>query len=50
MFGPSRPGDILHSLADISVAERQLGYTPNVPFEEGIERTVAWFRDQATGR
>ena len=50
MFGPSRPGDILHSLADISVAERQLGYTPTVPFEEGIERTVAWFRDQATGR
>ena len=50
VFGPSRPGDILHSLADISVAERQLGYMPTVPFDEGIERTVAWYRDQTAGR
>jgi UDP-glucose 4-epimerase len=49
MFGPPRPGDILHSLADISVTERQLGYMPTVPFAEGIARTVAWFRTRLAG-
>lgn len=46
IFSPPRPGDIVHSLADISVAERELGYTAAVQFEEGIERTVAWYRDR----
>jgi len=45
IFGPPRPGDIVHSQADISVAERELGYTAAVPFDEGIVRTVAWYRD-----
>ncbi len=44
IFGPSRPGDILHSLADISVAREALGYEVVVPFLEGIRRTVAWYR------
>jgi len=47
-FGPPRPGDILHSQADISVAGQALGYKVAVPFKEGIARTVAWYRDQAT--
>lgn len=42
---PPRPGDVPHSLADISKARRLLGYAPTVPFEEGLRRTVAWFRD-----
>jgi UDP-glucose 4-epimerase len=46
IFGPARPGDIVHSLADISLARRELGYEPIVTFEEGITRTVAWFREQ----
>jgi nucleoside-diphosphate-sugar epimerase len=46
IFGPPRPGDIVHSLADISLARRELGYEPLVSFEEGIARTVAWFREQ----
>ena len=41
---PSRPGDIKHSLADISKARRILGYTGRVKFAEGIARTVAWYR------
>ena len=45
VFGPPRPGDIVHSLADITVAERELGYRVAVPFADGIERTVAWYRD-----
>ena len=46
IFGPPRAGDIVHSLADISLAERDLGYKAGVPFEAGIARTVAWYRDR----
>jgi len=40
-----RPGDVRHSFADVSRAEELLGFTPGVSFQEGLERTVAWFRD-----
>lgn len=46
IFAPPRAGDIRHSLADISVARRELGYEVVVPFREGIDRTVAWYRKQ----
>ena len=39
----TRPGDILHSHADITSAERDLGWRPAVAFEEGLRRTVEWF-------
>ncbi len=39
-----RPGDVRHSLADITRARKMLGYRPQVSFQEGLERTVAWFR------
>jgi nucleoside-diphosphate-sugar epimerase len=39
-----RPGDVRHSFADVGRAERLLGFAPKVSFEEGLERTVAWFR------
>ena len=42
-YGPSRAGDVRDSQADISKAERVLGYTPIVPFDEGLKRTLAWF-------
>jgi len=38
-----RPGDVRHTLADISQAETCLGYLPEVSFEEGIARTVEYF-------
>jgi UDP-N-acetylglucosamine 4-epimerase len=40
-----RPGDVRDSLADISLAKELLGYDVSVPFAEGLERTVAWYRD-----
>jgi|SRR5579871_1961946 len=43
-YGPERSGDIKHSLADISKAEAGLGYRPKVDFEEGLRRTVEWYR------
>ena len=50
-YGPEREGDIKHSLADISRAEKQFGYKPKVNFEEGLRRTVEWYRAQVlTGR
>ncbi|HXE30841.1 MAG TPA: NAD-dependent epimerase/dehydratase family protein [Terriglobales bacterium] len=42
--GPPRAGDVQHSLADITRAERQFGYRPTVSFEQGLARTVAWYR------
>lgn len=43
-YGPERGGDIKHSRADISRAEKLLGYKPTVGFEEGLRRTVDWYR------
>ena len=43
-YGPERDGDIKHSLADISKAEAALGYKPLVHFEEGLRKTVDWYR------
>jgi nucleoside-diphosphate-sugar epimerase len=43
-YGASREGDVKHSLADISKAEAGLGYKPLVNFEEGLRRTVEWYR------
>ncbi len=45
-YGLKREGDIKNSLADISRAEKCLGYKPEVNFEEGLRRTVAWYRSQ----
>jgi nucleoside-diphosphate-sugar epimerase len=45
-FDPPRPGDILHSQADITKAQKLLGWMPRVDFREGIEKTVAWCRSQ----
>src|ERR1700730_3637928 len=45
-YDAERGGDIKHSLADISKAEAGLGYKPKVHFEEGLRRTVEWYRGQ----
>ena len=41
---PPRPGDVAHTLADVSKGKRLLGYSPLVPFDEGLRRTVEYFR------
>jgi nucleoside-diphosphate-sugar epimerase len=43
-YEPARPGDVRHSLADITQAETQLGYRPFVGVAEGLDRTLAWYR------
>jgi UDP-glucose 4-epimerase len=46
---PARKGDVRRTLADVSQAERLLGYKASVGFEEGLERTAAWFKRQGVG-
>jgi nucleoside-diphosphate-sugar epimerase len=41
-YVPARPGDVLHSFADITVARGALGYDPAVGLQEGLERTLDW--------
>ena len=43
-YDAPRAGDVKDSQADISKAHRLLGYAPIVSFEEGLDRTVAWYR------
>jgi len=43
-FAPPRPGDVRESLADITLAKTLLGYRPRVDFEEGLRRSIAYYR------
>ncbi|MBW3599449.1 MAG: SDR family oxidoreductase [Planctomycetes bacterium] len=43
-FDPPRPGDIRHSMADITLASQKLGYEPPVSFEEGLRRSIDYYR------
>jgi len=45
-YGSERAGDVKHSCADISNAEKHLGYKPGVDFEQGLKLTVEWYRAQ----
>jgi len=44
LYEAPRAGDVKDSQADISKAERLLGYRPMVSFEEGLKHTVNWYR------
>jgi len=48
-FDRPRPGDIKHSLADITRAKETLGYRVPVPFTDGLAMTVDWFRSNMPG-
>lgn len=45
VFEPEREGDVKHSQADISKARNLLGYEPVATFAQGLEATVAWYKD-----
>ncbi len=44
IYRSPRPGDILHSFADISKAKKFLNYRPDVDFEEGLRMTIEWYK------
>jgi nucleoside-diphosphate-sugar epimerase len=43
IYGPTRAGDIKHSLADITRATEELGYQPKFGFHDGLRKTVEWY-------
>ena len=43
-YAAERSGDIKHSLADITLAQKHLGYKVLVNFEDGLRRTVEWYK------
>jgi nucleoside-diphosphate-sugar epimerase len=47
-YDPPRDGDIRDSQADITQARELLGYDPQVSFEEGLQRTLDWYRSTHT--
>jgi UDP-glucuronate 4-epimerase len=42
---PDQPGDVPYTCADVSKAERLLGYRSKISFEDGISRTAEWYRN-----
>jgi len=43
-YAPARPGDVKHSLADITRARQTIGYEPVMDFREGLTRAIDWYR------
>jgi nucleoside-diphosphate-sugar epimerase len=44
LYAPPRPGDVKHSLADITLARQLIGFEPVVLFQEGLEKSIDWYR------
>jgi len=44
VYDDPQPGDIMHSLADISKAKEELGYEPGFDLTKGLEETLKWFQ------
>ncbi len=44
---PMQPGDVRDTYADISAIQRDLGFKPTTPIEEGVPRFVDWYRSYA---
>lgn len=47
VYGPPREGDVRHSMADTSRAVADLGHAPQFSIEEGLRRTLEWYRTTA---
>ena len=46
VFGPPRAGDVRHSQASVLAAVRALGHAPRFSFEEGMRRTLEWYKQE----
>jgi UDP-glucuronate 4-epimerase len=44
---PRQAGDVTHTFADLTLAQRELGYEPNTDFSIGIQRFVSWLREES---
>jgi len=46
VYVPSRKGDVKHSLADIALAKKLIGYKPVILFKAGLQKALEWYRAQ----
>jgi UDP-glucose 4-epimerase len=44
VYDPPRQGDVKHSLADIALAGKLIGYKPKTQFEQGLEKAIDWYK------
>jgi nucleoside-diphosphate-sugar epimerase len=44
-YEEARAGDVKHSRADISLARELIGYDPRVSVADGLQKTMAWYRE-----
>jgi UDP-glucose 4-epimerase len=47
-FEPARKGEVYRSLADVTRAQTELGYSPTVPLHDGLSKTMKWFAEDRT--
>ena len=45
LYDAPRPGDVKHSLADITLAEKTIGFKPLIPFKQGLRLAIDWYRE-----
>jgi len=45
IYTDPRPGDVKHSLADISLAGKLIGFNPKVSFRQGLQKAIDWYRE-----
>jgi nucleoside-diphosphate-sugar epimerase len=45
IYDVPRPGDVKHSLADITLAKQAIGYKPTVSFKQGLKHAIDWYRE-----
>ena len=45
IYTDPRPGDVKHSLADITLAQNLLGFKPTMLFQQGLRLAIDWYRE-----
>ena len=43
VYTDPRPGDVRHSLADVTAAREVIGYQPRIMFDEGLKLAIDWY-------
>ncbi len=43
IYAPARPGDVKHSLADVTAARNLIGFKPTMEFKAGLQKAISWY-------
>jgi nucleoside-diphosphate-sugar epimerase len=49
-YGPPRPGDVRHSMADTAAAKTELGHAPRFTIESGLKKTLDWYKTSLSAK